>query len=969
MANVNGTEIDLMPTDGMRTEAERYREWKADGEPGGTEVAATRASQILSGDELSPETVITMAAWFARHEVDKQGEGFSPDEDGYPSPGRVAWAAWGGDAGQSWSNGKADRIKALQDRSAMEMERPYPNEHAARLTDPDQYDSLRRENGAGGPGIDFIYGIKGGESEIQAIRFSSAQYTPAEARNWLGEHDFNPIMFEEATGDGERAEPGDLSEGDFVQWDSSGGTARGRIEHVMREGTLGVPGTEFSIDATSEDPAALIRIYSEADEGWEPTEVLVGHKFSTLTKIDALRAMPGIGKYQRAELTTFDEVEDRTYEFPFSSEFPVARYFGNEILSHEANAADLSRLNDGAPVLFNHDMDDVIGVIERAWLGADSRGYALLRFARTPRGDEVMGMVADGVLRNVSFMYRVESYQIDTEEEDPYFDPDALYTATRWMAYEISIVSVPADQTVGVGRSLAAEELSVRVLRPAAQARSMSPPQAISAAGNNPKEFQMEANTQAQSGQEVRSAAGGAAAGAGANENSQAATRGERDRVQEIVALGRKHNLTMERVHDMIGRGIDIAAARGEVLEDMLKRDPGRPVASFGESYAPDLTDKEKRKYSFLRALQASSSKEWGKAGFEREVSNDIAKRTGKNTDGFFIPNDLPFAPDEEHLRAWQMMSRQGIVQHRAPYLVGTAGQGGNLVQTQLLYESFVEVLRNQLVTAILGARYLTGLTGNIDIPRQNSATATYWVAESGAPTEAEATFDKVSLRPKTVGALSKMSRLMLLQATPAIEMLARQDLLAVIALAMDLAALSGSGASNQPTGIVNQAGVGSVVGGTNGANLTFDHLIQLKYATKFANAPQGAAAFALNTKAIGYLSTLKATTGQYLWEPQGGLTAASPDRVKGSPYAESQQLRSTLTKGSASGICSENIYGNWQELFIAMWGVTEVMLNPYDSTGFTTGDVWMRAFQTCDIGVRHAASFAVMSDSLTPGF
>jgi len=159
------------------------------------------------------------------------------------------------------------------------------------------------------------------------------------------------------------------------------------------------------------------------------------------------------------------------------------------------------------------------------------------------------------------------------------------------------------------------------------------------------------------------------------------------------------------------------------------------------------------------------------------------------------------------------------------------------------------------------------------------------------------------------------------------------------------------------------------VVGGTNGANLSFDHLIQLKYTTKFANAPQGAAAFAMNSKAIGYLSTLKASTGQYLWDPQGGLTANSPDRVKGSPYAESQQLRSALTKGTASGICSELIYGNWQELFIAMWGVTEIMLNPYDATGFTTGDVLVRAFQTCDIGVRHGASFAVMSDALTPGF
>jgi len=86
----------------------------------------------------------------------------------------------------------------------------------------------------------------------------------------------------------DRAEPNALSEGDFVSWNSSGGRARGRIEHIMREGTLGVPDSSFSIAATPEDPAALIRIYREGDEGWEETEVLVGHKFSTLTKIEPL---------------------------------------------------------------------------------------------------------------------------------------------------------------------------------------------------------------------------------------------------------------------------------------------------------------------------------------------------------------------------------------------------------------------------------------------------------------------------------------------------------------------------------------------------------------------------------------------------------------------------------------------------------------------------------------------------------
>jgi HK97 family phage prohead protease len=86
----------------------------------------------------------------------------------------------------------------------------------------------------------------------------------------------------------DRAEPNALSEGDFVSWNSSGGRARGRIEYIMREGTLGIPDSSFSINATPEDPAALIRIYREADGEWNETETLVGHRFSTLTKIQPL---------------------------------------------------------------------------------------------------------------------------------------------------------------------------------------------------------------------------------------------------------------------------------------------------------------------------------------------------------------------------------------------------------------------------------------------------------------------------------------------------------------------------------------------------------------------------------------------------------------------------------------------------------------------------------------------------------
>jgi HK97 family phage major capsid protein len=373
------------------------------------------------------------------------------------------------------------------------------------------------------------------------------------------------------------------------------------------------------------------------------------------------------------------------------------------------------------------------------------------------------------------------------------------------------------------------------------------------------------------------------------------------------------------------------------------------------------LSPREREGYSLRAAILAALNGDWKHAGLEREVSTTLEgagyQRTGSS--GFLLPTNLPF----------QVKGAPRSPLLRAIYQVGTAGQGGNIVGTELLAADFIEVLRNATVIGQLGARFLTGLVENVNIPRQNAQTQTYWVGESVALTESEATFDQVQLRPHVVGALSKMSRLMLQQATPAIEMLVREDLLIIEALAVDLAALNGTGSSSQPTGISNTTNVGSVIGGTNGANLLFDTMIQLYSGPLLANAPQANLGFAFNAKVKGYLATLKATTGQYLWQPQQSIAGGIPDSIVGYPYAVSNQLPYNLTKGSSSGICSEIIFGNWQELLIGEWGVVEVLVNPFDSTGFTTGDVIIRAFQTIDVGVRHPPSFSVTSDALTPGF
>ena len=725
MANVNGTEIDLMPTDGMRTEAERYRGWKADGEPGGTEVAATRASQILSGDELSPETVITMAAWFARHEVDKQGEGFNSDQDGYPSPGRVAWAAWGGNAGQSWSNGKADRIKALQERSAMEMERPNQDEHA------------------------------------------------------------------EATGE--------------------------------------------------------------------------------------IEARNLTGKYQRAELTTFDEVEDRTYEFPFSSEFPVARYFGNEILSHEANAADLSRLNDGAPLLFNHNPDRVIGVVEGARIDSKGRrGYARVRFSRNPFAQEVLSDVKDGVLRNVSFGYSIDKMEEDRASGD--------FVATAWAPYEVSIVSVPADKTVGIGRALTPTE-------PAASAAPSPDP--LPSMETNATDLAV-----------VRAEA----------------VEAERSRIAEISAMCDKHNMG-ELGRQLVESGRSIDEARAAVLDKM--NIPQEPVNMSAADLG--MTVKEARSFSFLRAINYLSNptdrSAREAAAFEIEASDAAAAKLGRQSRGITIPQDVL----------------------RRDLNVGTATAGGNLVETMLDAGSFIDLLRNASALDQAGATVLTGLTGNVAIPRQSGAATAYWIAESGAPTESQQTVDQVSLTPKTVAAYTDYSRRLMIQSSIDVENMVRGDLARVLALKIDLAGLYGTGSNSEPLGLKLTTGIGTE--NFAAAAPTFEEVVALESDVATANALLGSPVYLMNAAMRGGLKTTKKDAGSGMFIMEG-------NEVNGYLGVLSNQV--------ASG---DLWFGNFADLIIGYFSGLDIMVDPYSNS--TSGTVRVVAMQDVDIAVRHPESFSRGADTL----
>ena len=826
MAKVEGVEIDLMPTEGMKEEAQRYRDWKADGEAGGTEVAARRATQILSGDELSPSVVIEMSAWFARHEVDKQGEGFSSGEDGYPSKGRVAWAAWGGDAGKRWSDAKADRIKEIRDRSM----------------------------------------------------------------------------------DTNRAEPDGLKVGDFVRWDSSGGTARGKIDRIERDGSIDVPDSEFTINGDADDPAALITVYREEDGSYEPTDRKVGHRFSTLTKIPALRWLEG-KNYKRSETTSINEVEDRTFEFPFSSEYPVARYFGNEVLSHDKGAADLDRLNDSAPLLFNHDADRVIGVVERAYLNEEKRkGYARVRFSRNEFAQEVLSDVKDGILRNVSF-----GYSIDKMEERESGD----FVATSWRPYELSVVSIPADpHAVGFGRSIS-EDAEPE------QAASAAPIPSVPAMENTAPDLQ-----------QVRAEAAEA----------------ERSRIAGISALCSKHDLE-DMGRQLIEGGRSIDEARAAVLEKL----GAKPV----ETVKPvELEQRDHSDYQIADGIRAMCTGDWSSrgAGLVRELSQEVMRASGRTASSersFFVP--------------FSALTR-------ATYVTSAAANGGNIVATDLMDQDFIEALRDASPVMGLGVRTMTGLVGDVAIPRRSGVASTYYLStETTAVTQSESTFDQVQLSPKNLASLSKYSRQTLIQGTPGIEGLVRTDLTDGILAALDAAVLNGSGSSGQPTGIRNTSGIGSVAMGTNGAAITMEKIVDLETAITQDNAVVGnSMAYVTNAKVMGALKKLRAggssaTDGSFLFNSdlQAIGRGPTPLTLNGYPIATTNAVPSNLTKGSGSDL-SAVVAGDFSQAMVGFYGNGLEIVVGEDSDDFAKALTSVRGIVSFDVAVRHAESFASIEDVST---
>jgi HK97 family phage major capsid protein/HK97 family phage prohead protease len=672
----------------------------------------------------------------------------------------------------------------------------------------------------------------------------------------------------------QRAEPDALKVGDMVSWNSSGGRARGKIVKVVRDGEIDVPDSEFVIKGTEDDPAALIRLYRDS----EPTDTEVGHKFSTLTKISDSRFFEGETLKRAFSVEFRSEDEDRILEFPFASEAPVERYYGMEVLNMDAKSMDLTRLNDGAPLLYQHDADRIVGVVQKAYL-KNKRAYARVKLANNELGREMQELIKDGIIRNVSFGYKINAMDAD-ESTSP-----VTYRATDFQPFEISLVTVPADQSVGIGRS-AFDNKGVDT---------------ASAVENNPNgviTVDQTLNVEAIRAEAVQAKA---------------------KEVADMIALGQRTK-NVEMAQEFISNSRSLDELRSALLEKMGVEE--KPVNAKDAEIG--MSDKEKREFSFIRAINAlahPNSKEAQRAaGFELEVSRAAQEKSGKEARGILIPADvLGFG--------------------RRDLTVGAASGGGDLVATDLMSDSFIDLLRKSLVLQQAGANVMTGLQGMVAIPRQSGGATTYHVAESGAIAESQLTVDQVTLQPRTIGALTDYSRRLLLQSSVDIENLVRRDLAQQIAIEVENQALNGTGTGSYPLGILNVTGIN-----TESGVAAFSDFVNAEAALSTDNALMGNLGYLMNSALRGTLKTTEkasGTNGIFVYEGDNTINGYSA-------YVSNSMPNSTA------------VFANFSDIMIGFWSGLDIMVDPY--TGSASGTVRVVAMQDYDVAVRHPESICKLS-------
>ncbi|MEZ9525715.1 phage major capsid protein [Enterovibrio norvegicus] len=646
-------------------------------------------------------------------------------------------------------------------------------------------------------------------------------------------------------------------------------------------------------------------------------------KKTPTTANELIRQITGQPVYRNYTVETVNE-ENRTVELTFSSEYPVERYFGFEVLDHGPSAVRMERFESGASALVNHDWDDLVGVIESASIDG-KKGRAVVRFGTSERAEEIWQDVKSGIRKHISIGYIVHAMVLESDENDV-----RTYRVTDWEPFELSFVTVPADPTVGVGRSMDNEKYLNHL-------RDMGIELPTGAVENN----QTDNRSNPTMNEKVLRDASGRLVRAKVDENGT---------IVEVLEVIEESNTQRDA-----GISAEVARVRGifELFDQYgsrgvdpqaFVRDPTKTVDDYQRALldsaangnpastkrgatptaadSPDigLSDNEIRQYSFLNVLRylanPTNEKYRAAAAFELEASEAAEGKLNREAQGIIVPND--------------------VLRTAAP--ISTGGTGGQLVATEHASGSFIDMLYNK--SAVMNyATTLTGLVGDLSIPTQEGGATGYWLGEDTDATLSEITFGERGLKNRTCAALVEMTRKMLQQSSPDVEMLARNDIAKALALTIDRAALYGTG-GDQPLGLAGITGVNGM--DFAAINPTYQELVGMETLITADNADVGSMMYLMNATGRGHCKTSQKfanTNGAPIWE--------AGNTVNGYGTHISNQI----TNG-------DYWFGVWSEMMIGLWGGLDLTIDPY--THSAKGRLRVVAFQDADVTVRHPESFCL---------
>jgi len=603
------------------------------------------------------------------------------------------------------------------------------------------------------------------------------------------------------------------------------------------------------------------------------------------------------------------------YDISISSEAEVERWFGIEVLSHEAKAVDMTRLVNGAAVLVDHGGDQV-GVVEGARL-EDGVLRGTIRFSQNARGQEVERDVRDGIRRNVSVGYFVKAAK-RVEERSGGTD---VWKVTRWQPAEVSIVSVPADYTVGVGRS---DEGGAQL----------------------PVELDDGVAVEEENVKKVRGA-DGSLIEVQDDDSRPAVTSGSENRQArnaEVLAICAANGLGAEVVEEFTREGGEWAnRSVGDVAVEVAKRRapaqrPDIPASSealgLGTIPARDLA-----RYSYHRAIRQSimAQENPHNARFDG-VENEVHQHLSANW-----PAELP--------------RRGGFL---APMRTRTLSSTQPTKGAEIVPDSpgeLIELLRARSIVMSLGARVLTGLSGPVGFPRVTGGVTVAWVPENPASDtpSSDPSLGMSMLTPKTMQGVVPFTRQLAMQASFDIESWVRDELAIGHSLVFDKAAIHGTGTAGQPTGIYNATSVFS-----KNFSSTFPDaasLMDMVVGVADNNADLGTLGWLASVVLAGRLrvtAELSNTIAATLWKNnlrQGELLGYRAS-------ASTQASKVMTTAGVETGGSSQAlIYGNWADLLVALFGAMEFVVDPF--TKKAKNIIEVATFQMGDVLPRHGASFA----------